>query len=162
MENMERLQKLVDTAVSNHPNDIQDATEEVLKKAGRVAWFEKLKDELVRRAIAKLVHDKRHTDNVMKRKEQGVYGGPPRGTVGRLSGQIAHGVMGYFIAGKTLGLLTGEELLETAASESEKATGHQFNVRLCRKLAQTVKGEKTVGQCFSAKKLAAVFESVKK
>lgn len=159
---MERLQTLVDSAVDTHPDSIEDAIEAVLKKANRVAWFEKLKDELIRRAIAKLIHDTRHQINVAMRSASGEYGGPATVTAGAASGRIAQGVMAYLIAGKTLGMLTGDELVETADSESERASGHQFNVRLCRELAKTVKGANTVGQKFSLAKLAAVFDRVKK
>lgn len=159
---MERLQKLVDASVDKYPGSIQDATDYVIKRANKVAWFEKLKDELIRRAILKLIHDNRHIKNVDMRMARGDYSGPAKVTAGALSGRIAQGVMAYMIAGKTLGLLTGDELRATAASEGEKASGHQFNVRLCRELAKTVKGEETVKQKFSLKKLAAVFANVKK
>lgn len=159
---MERLQKLVDAAVDQHPDSIEDATESVLTKAGKVAWFEKLKDELIRRAISKLIHDTRHHINVAMRSASGEYGGPAKVTAGAASGRIAQGVMAYMIAGKTLGMLTGDELRTTADWESERATGHQFNVRLCRELAKTVKGETTVKERFTLAKLAAVFAKVKK
>lgn len=159
---IERLQSLVDTAVDKHPDSIEDATESVLKKANRVAWFEKLKDELIRRAIARLIHDTRHKINVSMRNASGDYGGPATVVAGAASGRIAQGVMAYLIAGKTLGMLTGDELRATADSESEKASGHQFNVRLCRELAKRVKGADTVSQRFTLAKLTAVFERVKK
>ncbi len=159
---IERLQALVDSAVDQHPDSIQDATEAVLKKANRVAWFEKLKEELIRRAIAKLIHDTRHQINVAMRNASGEYGGPAKVVAGAASGRIAQGVMAYLIAGKTLGMLTGDELRTTADSESEKASGHQFNVRLCTELAKTVRGANTVGQKFTLAKLTAVFEKVKK
>ncbi len=159
---IERLQKLVDAAVDNHANSIKDATDYVLKKAGKVAWFETLKDELIRRAILGMIHDNRHQKNVEMRTARGDYGGPATVTAGEASGRIAQGVMAYMIAGKTLGLLTGDELRTTADSESEIASGHQFNVRLCRKLAQTVKGEAIVKEKFTLAKLTKVFEEVKK
>ena len=159
---MERLQKLVDSAVDKHPDSIEDAIESVLKKAGKVAWFEKLKEELLRRAIAKLIHDTRHGINVTMRKASGEYGGQAKVIAGAVSARIAQGAMAYMIAGKTLGALTGEELLATADSESEKASGHQFNVRLCRELSKTVKGESTVGQKYTVKRLQALFEKVNK
>lgn len=155
---MERLQKLVDDAVDQHPDSIEDATEAVLKKANRVQWFEKLKDELIRRAIAKLIHDTRHQINVAMRNASGDYGGPAKVTAGAASGRIAMGVMSYMIAGKTLGMLTGDELPEIAESEAARAEGHEFNVRLCRALAKIVKGEKTVKECVSATKLRAIFQ----
>lgn len=159
---MERLQKLVDDAVDQYPDSIEDATESVLKKAGRVQWFEKLKGELIRRAILGMIHDNRHGKNVAMRTASGDYGGPAKVTAGSASGRIAQGVMAYMIAGKTLGMLTGDELVSTADSESEKATGHQFNVRLCRELAKTVKGDTLVRQKFNVVKLAALFEKAKK
>lgn len=159
---MERLQKLVDVAVDQNPDSIEDATETVLKKAGRVAWFEKLKGGLIRRAIARLIHDTRHQINVEMRTAHGDYGGPAKVTAGEASGRIAQGVMLYLIAGKTLGMLTGDELRATADAESERASGHEFNTRLCRELAKTVKGEATVKQKFTLAKLTAVFERVKK
>lgn len=159
---MERLQKLVDAAVDECPDNIEDATEAVLKKTGRVQWFEKLKDELIRRAISKLIHDTRHRINVAMRSASGEYGGLAKVTAGAASGRIAQGVMAYMIAGKTLGLLTGDELRATADSESEIALGHQFNVRLCRELAKTVKGETTVKERFTLAKLTALFQKVKK
>ena len=158
---MERLQKLVDVAVDQNLDSIEDATEAVLKKASRFRWFEVLKDELIRRAIAKLIHDTRHRIDVGLRNELGEYGGLAKVTPGEASGRIAQGVMAYFIAGKTLGVLTGDELITTADSESKKAIGHQFNVGLCRELAKTVKGEDTVKQKFSPAELMEVFENVK-
>lgn len=159
---MERLQKLVDVAVDQNLDSIEDATEAVLKKANRFQWFETLKDELIRRAIAKLIHDTRHHINVGLRNESGEYGGPAKVEPGAASGRIAQGVMAYMIAGKTLGLLTGDELRITADAESKKALGHQFNVRLCRELAKTVKGGDIVKQKFTLAELVKVFEKVKK
>jgi hypothetical protein len=159
---MERLQKLVDAAVDKHPDSIEDATEAVLKKANKVQWFDTLKDELIRRAIAKLIHDTRHHINVEMRTAHGDYGGPAKVTAGEASGRIAQGVMAYLIAGKTLGMLTGDELVATADAESERASGHEFNTRLCRELAKTVKGEATVRQKFTLAKLTKVFQKVKK
>lgn len=159
---MERLQKLVDAAVDTSPNSIEDATEAVLKKAGKVQWFDKLKDELIRRAILGMIHDNRHGKNVDMRTARGDYGGPAKVTAGAASGRIAQGVMAYMIAGKTLGLLTGDELRTTADSESEIALGHQFNMRLCRELSKTVKGEDTVKQKFTLTRLTALFQKVKK
>lgn len=157
-----RLQKLADAAVDKHPDSIQDSTDYVLKRAWNLPWFVKLKNELIRRAIAKLIHDTRHQINVAMRTASGEYGGPAKVVAGSASGRIAQGVMAYLIAGKTLGMLTGDELRATADSESEKANGHQFNVRLCRELAKTVRGEDTVGQKFTLVKLAALFAKMKK
>ena len=159
---MERLQKLVDVAVDQNLDSIKDATEAVLKKANRFRWFDVLKDELIRRAIAKLIHDTRHHINVGLRNESGEYGGPAKVTAGAASGRIAQGVMAYMIAGKTLGLLTGDELRATADAESKKASGHLFIVRLCHELSKTVKGEDTVKEKFSKAELTSVFERVKK
>ncbi len=161
-KDMERLQKLVDEAVDKHLDSIEDATEAVLKKTGRVAWFEKLKDELTRRAIAGMIHDTRHRINVAMRTASGDYGGPATVTAGAASGRIAQGVMAYLIGGKTLGMLTGDELVNTADAEAERASGHQFNARLCRELARTVKGDTLVRQKFSVKKLQVVFDKVSK
>lgn len=159
---MERLQKLVDAAVDKHPSSIKDATNLVLKKASRAAWFETVTDELIRRAVLGMIHDNRHGKNVDMRMARGDYGGPAKVTAGAASGRIAQGVMAYMIAGRTLGMLTGDELNATADSEAEIASGHQFNVRLCRELAKTVKGEDTVKEKFTLAKLTAVFAKVKK
>jgi hypothetical protein len=157
---MQDLQKLVDAAVDTYPDDIVKATKSVLKTAKRKPWFAALADELIRRAVMKLIHDNRHGKNVEMRTARGDYGGPAKVTAGTASGRIAQGAMAYMIAGKTLGMMTGDDLIATADSESEKASGHQFNVKLCRKLSKTVKGGTMVRQKFSLAKLTSLFESV--
>lgn len=162
-EPQERLQALVNDAVETNPDSIDDAIDEVLKKAGKVAWFVNLADKLVRQAIRGLIQDRRHLLNVAMRGKAGQYGGKSNIDSGAMErvGKLVHGYMSYMIAGKTLAKLTGDELLATADSEAEKATGHEFNVLLCRKLAEKVKGDKIVAECFTVKTLAKVFESVR-
>jgi hypothetical protein len=162
---MQNLQKLVDAAVDAYPDDIAKATESVLKAAKRKAWFADLVDELLRRAVMTLIHATRHERNKEIRKAHGDYSNAAEMTEGTRAarekvGQIARGVMAYMIAGKTLGVMTGADLVATAGAESERASGHTFNAKLCRKLAKTVKGETMVKQKFSLAKLASLFESV--
>ena len=163
-EPQERLQALVNDAVETNPDSIDDAIDEVLKKAGKAAWFVKLAEDLITRAVRGMIQDRRHMLNVVMRGKAGQYGGKSNIDSGAMErvGKLVHGYMSYMIAGKTLAKLTGDELLATADSEAEKASGHEFNVLLCRKLAEKVKGDKMVADCFTVKTLAKVFESVRK
>ena len=104
-----------------------------------------------------ILNDMRHTINTAIKKEHGMYGGPAKVVPGEATARVALSCLGYMIAGKTLGNVLGEELEGIAQDEAAVAKGHQFNVKLCRKLKPLVADDKTVGQCLNERKLKAVF-----
>lgn len=69
-------------------------------------------------------------------------------------------VYDLFIAGKTLGTLTGEDLPNVVAHERGKANAHTFNVRLLEALVPLVPEKKRVKDCVPEKKLRAIYERV--
>ena len=157
---MEELLKLVTEEVNANPDNIEVAVDNVIRKGSRRQAWQDWTADLIRKGVLQLVHDRRHCLNVTMRNANGEYGGPAKVTIGKATSRIMAGVYSYLIAGKTLGMVTGDELPDIAASEAARADGHQFNARLCLKLARLVKGDKTVKECVSEVKLKALFEKI--
>lgn len=158
---MEALLKLVAAAVKQHPENIEASISQVVKRATGKTWWTEIKDDIIRKGIAKLVHDCRHNINTSIRRSDGSYGGPAKVTAGDAVNRIASECYGYMIAGTTLGSLTGEDLLVVGPAEAARADGHQFNAQLCAELAKLVKGTDTVAVRVTERKLKGLFDKLK-
>jgi hypothetical protein len=157
---MEALHAIAAEEAERHEDDIDAAVDAVLKRGRRLPEYPTFADGLIRNSIRHMIHDVRHAMNTAMKKANGQYGGPAIVTAGSATAAVARSVYSYMIAGKSLGSILGEELEKIAADEESRASGHQFNAKLCRALAPLVKPEKTVRECVREARLRKVFEAV--
>lgn len=157
--------KAAKKAAEKYPSDIDKAVATAEKEIRRLDEFEELVGLLVTSAVEDLVYDARHATNRRIRhsvKGRGV--AKPKVIVGRSRGvqKVCDNIYQYNIAGTTLGLLRGNQLVKTADSERAIANGHSVNVVLCLKLSKIVKGRKVVQTTVSQKRLHAIFRQSQK
>lgn len=157
----QNFKQIIMEAAEAHPDDVDAAVDASLPKLARLPEWEEYKKQLVRSAVSDLIHVYRHRENVEQRKGTGVYGGAAKVTRGRASAAIARekSLYDYFIGGKHLGSVTGEELGAIAEVESAKAATHNFHVRLCSALSRIVPKEKTVREVVTERRLKTIWES---
>lgn len=157
---MEELLKIAKEEAAKHDTDIEAAVDATLARASKTKWFAALAKDLIRRAVREFVHDQRHLVNIALRKEHGHYGGPAKVVPGEAVANVCRSLYSYMIAGRTLGVIRGEELGAIADTEAATAEGHMFNAKLARALMPLVSAEKTVRQCVAEKKLRKLFEEL--
>lgn len=157
----EAVTAIVREAVAKH-DAIGDATAEAEARIRALPDFASLVDELVRRAVAKLVGDMRHAVTTAIKKETGQYG-----TGGKIDYQQSEAVNAVFqgmydlaVAGTKLGALYGEELPAAAETERNIGNGHLANARLLDQLRPIVKDGKRVRECVPEKRLRAIWNQV--
>jgi hypothetical protein len=155
----EGLAAVVAKAVGEHtdPEKAIECVHKAIRKSGE--WS----DFLIRYAASDLVYDARHKMNVAVRSSAGEYGGPAK--VDLSSGAVASALsksphLSYFIAGRCLGDIAGEELSALADCEREKERTASFHVKLLNRLAATVPEGKAVRDCYSETKLRRLFEEL--
>lgn len=153
---------VVREANTNNPSNIENATAEALRGVKRLSSYDELVDTLVEHAVQDLVHDARHEVNRIIRQLSGAYSSKPKTLVGdspavmRAEVSVYH----YRIAGTSLGEVLGKELLDIAAHEENRANGHIFNTRLCRRLAEIVPNNKKVKNAVKEKQLKMFFSEM--
>lgn len=154
------LAAAVSDAVSRHL-DPEKAIESLLRSVKRSGEWT---DFLIAYACSDLVYDARHKMNVSVRRNAGEYGGPAKvnGESGAASNALVKSPhLHYFIAGRCLGDVFGEELGSLADCERQKAETANFHVRLLANLAERVPEGKRVRDCFTERKLANLFNSLR-
>lgn len=152
--------KIVATAVTKHRDDIDRAVEVAKGRICLLPEYPELVDLLLTDAVRHLVNDKRHSLNVALNRAAGNYSrasSAPDTSALNMAAAAATDYFNYFIAGRSLGDLAGAELPELADGEHEKGVGCFRNESILRALVPLVKGDKTVRQCVTAKKLEAIF-----
>lgn len=159
---MNGLLEIINEEVDAAPDSVETVIDHVLSRAKRRKDFGEWSGDLIRKGVSRLVYDVRHERNVAMRRQHGDYGTEAKVTAGDATARVAGSVYLYMIAGKSLGSVTGDELVDVADGEAARADGHQFNVRLCRELAKSVKGEATVRQRVSEAKLKVIFGRIEK
>lgn len=158
----EKIQQIVSQEAQRHGDDILAATNAAVSRVRKLSTFPEFVDDLVYAAIRGMIGDFRHHANVAMRREIGTSGGPPKVKPGDAANRVAADCYVYFIAGRMLGSIRGDELPEIGNAEAERAEGHQFNARLCEELAKLVPAEKTVRQAVKPGKLRSVFATLQK
>ena len=149
-----------DAALAN-PESIETAVDAALVAAAELPEWGNCADALVRRAITEMVGTARHNANVAMRSQSGEYDTRAKVVAGEAAGKVYRSHYLYLIAGKTLGQLTGAELLTTAEAEENRASGHIFNAKLCRKLAELTPDDKTVSESVSQRKMQSIWKSLR-
>lgn len=160
------LAQIVADVSDKHANDIDAAVDECERRVKRLADFADFVGDLVRQALRQQIYDCRHRANTEQRRASGFYGGAAK-VLAAASEAVRDAaseksLYDYFVAGATLGTLTGEQLRATAESERTKAEGHQFNAELCGALAAIVPDGKTVKECVKENRLRTIFSGIMK
>lgn len=156
----ESVAKIVSNAVSRYRDDCERATEFAKARICLLPEYQELVDGMITDAVRHLVNDKRHNLNVAINRAAGAYSKPTeQADVTALNAAASASVnyFNYFIAGRTLGDLSGAELPELADIEHEKGIGCFRNESILRALAPLVKGDKTVREAVKPKQLEAIF-----
>ncbi len=162
MELPESILDAVNKAARRYPDSVKDATNAAKRVCKKLPEFAEWNDSLVWCALQDQVHEARHTMNRQTRNEQGCYGGPAKVVSGASEAvhEVARSVYLYHIAGKTLGNLFGEDLLNISKGQLETSKGYLFNSRLLEKLHKMVPKTKQVREAVTEKRLKALFQEV--
>lgn len=159
----ESVAKIVSAAVAKHRDDIDRAIETAKGRICLLPEYPELLDKLLIDAVRYLVLNKRHSLNIAMNRAAGVYsqatGAKDVSALNRAAAEAVN-YFNYYIAGRTLGDLTGAELPEIADAEREKGVGCFRNESILRALVPLVKGDKTVRQSVKPKQLEAIFQRV--
>lgn len=153
---MEELNQKAAEYATKHANSIETAVDRLARWVRGRDWFPKWESELVGAQCRNAIHDARHRHNVATRKDMN--GGQSKVGISAAIGELSGKLLAYNIGGRTLGVITGEELDELRTSERERAAGHRFNAVLCEKLRPLVQDDKTVAECVSSEQLMKVWK----
>ncbi len=162
MEFPEEVYDTVKEAVEANHLDLPAALAQAEEAIRNLDCYGELIDTLVHNAIQDLVYRERHVHNVRVKTAAKAYGTEAKvKTAASATVQRVHdSLFSYYIAGKTLGQLRGEELDTVAASEEARGNGHHFNARVCRRLRGMVRDEQSVKEAVSEKRLRAIWKEV--
>lgn len=162
MELPESIVDAVKKGTNRYPDNVKKATDHANMLCQKLPEFTEWIEDLAWCALQDQVYEVRHTMNRAKREELGCYGGPAKVVSGSGKGvdRAARSVYLYHIAGKTLGNLFGEDLLNLSKTQMETSKGYVFNSRLLAKLHKMVPKTKQVREVVSEKKLKALFQEV--
>ena len=146
-------------AVEKHPESIPDAVECAERHIRQLPEFQEHINNFIRLTVQELVYRARvqmnnHARHVPRQK---VNLGESQGIK-----EAYADLFGYFVAGRTLGSLRGEELEELAVNEQSNGEGYLFRARLLRLLRTVTPDGKTVQQAVDGKKLAFIFKKAEK
>ena len=160
----ESLADIIASTTDKHPNDIGEAVKTAYSRVKRLRDYDGFLSDLVCGGLRQRIHDYRHNRNVEQRQALGDYGGAAKVDRAGSSAvaEIAEmkSAYDYFIGGKSLGMMSHEDLVSTQESESERAAGHSANADLCEQLAKITPDGKTVREAVGQRKIDAIFKSV--
>lgn len=159
----ESVSKIVSTSVAKYRDDIDKAIDQAKGRICLLPEYDELLDQLLTDAVRYLVLNKRHTLNIAVNRAAGVYSqstAPKDVSALNRAATEAVNYFNYFIAGRTLGDVSGVELPDLADGEHEKGVGCFRNESILRALVPLVKGDKTVRQAVKPKQLEAIFQRV--
>ena len=162
MEFPKSVEAIVDRAAKKFPSDISKAIDQADKEIRKLPEFDELVSMLIRKAVAQLIYDARHSVTNQIKRDSGMYGGPAKVIAGlsKSVNRVAESIYAIRIAGTMLGELFGRDLPGIADSEMAIGHGHLFNARLCQRLAALVPEDKRVQEAVKEKKLQAIFLDV--
>lgn len=124
------LVEIVKEAVTANTADITAAQKQAEKAIRKLPNFAELSNWLISHAILELCYDARHSSNVSTKRQMNYYKGS--GKVQQASETVREAyrnIMDYYIAGTTIGNLTGEMLPAIYEAEIERGNGHIANAR---------------------------------
>ena len=164
-------------ASDDNPDDITAAKKAAKRKLERRPDWPDLVERLVDEALLDKIHQMRHRSNCeIKRALNPTLSsqadpptpstpkattGPPKVVAGRsrIAGKIAQEVnyLNYFVDGRTLGSILGEELPELADQERMMGQEHYAKAALYERLSAIVPKKKRVSQAISNGRLGQLF-----
>lgn len=154
--------RIVKEETSRHPNDIPQAVIATERRIRQLPEFNAIVSELITSAVRDLIYDERHTANVRIKNGSGYYAERPasNGTGSPAVNAAYESVLTYYIAGRQLGELLGEELAGIAEGERGKAAGHTFNAELLDYLGPRVAAGRKVRDVFTDRQLRKQFNRI--
>lgn len=163
MQLPQSIVKAAQAAADANPTDVNAATDAALAAIQSLPEFADLAGLLVREAVQGEVYAARHRTNVQIKREQGLYGQPPKVVVGRSADidRIYESVYNIRIGGTVLGELTGDAIPRLRAGELASAAGHQLNAALLMWLENKgVRGDKRVRDVVSERQLKKALQEL--
>jgi hypothetical protein len=165
MEASERVLEIVAESSAKYADDVTKAIDDAERKVRKLPEFPSLVSNMVRGYIQDLVYDARHATKRQMKKEHGQYGGPSKVIVGssKIVNEVSLSSLYQLpMDGTILGLIFGSDLVGIAEREQSKADGHDFNARLCLRLAPLVPKNKRVQEAVTEKVLKTLYDQVVK
>lgn len=159
----QELLELVRAAATRHPDSIENAVDDAFNTWRAHPHYEDHVSRLVRGMVQELIYRERVQANVAIRRAAGSYVQPGKVSIASaaVNAVATECYLNYFIAGRALGSIRGDELPAISEAERERANGHDFNARLCDKLASLVTRDRTVGECVSEQRLKRIFRELR-
>jgi hypothetical protein len=161
----ETVHDIINEVVTQFPNDIPGAIKAAEQRLRALPEFDDLVATLITSAVQDLIYQRRGAVNVRLRCAAGEFDTKPRTRLQDSPDTLIvwDNVYGYYIAGRTLGEVRGEDLEAIEEGERNVSKGHEFNAELCRWLRQQgVAGEQRVKDVVSEKKLRTAFRRIRK
>ena len=154
----EAVREVAEKMARKYPENADKAVKETERRVKALPEFKTFVDDLVRSGLAHIVWNVRHVSNVQMRRDNGGYGTESKVGVTDETSKAFQSVYDYFIGGRVLGMLKGEDLSDIAAGEESRAEGHAFNGRLLRALQSMVPADQTVKDAVPERKLKQLFK----
>jgi hypothetical protein len=160
----DNILSIIEASVERYPDDIEEAVEFSINKVQSLPEYTSFVQTLVTDVIRRYIHEVRHDQTRKVKRSLGLYGcqSKIKTTSSTVSAVYSTIYDKWFIAGKSLGSITGEELPKIAASERMKSSGHIINARLCEELVPLVFGKNTVRDSVHENKLKAIVKKIEK
>lgn len=154
---MEDLNRIAREEAHENPNSIDEAVDATLVRLRELPTFDDMVNEMVRAGVRSVIEHFRHMANKAARRAAGCYGGRAKVRAGLAVNKVSLDYYGYYIGGRTLGKIMGEELDELGAAEAARAKGSLFNSALCTFLSPLVPEGKNVEECVTGEELGKIF-----
>ncbi len=155
--------RVIEEVVQKYPSDIDTGVKVAVRSIRGLSVFGDFEKDLIQDAVRGMIHDVRSRMNHQARKEAGVYGQPAK-VVSGLSQEVnaiaekLYRGDSYYMAGKCLSDIRGEEFDDIIESESKTIGGHEFNIRLATALKKVVPNGKSVRNTLSDTRLRKIFD----
>ena len=144
-------------------NDIQLATEEACRGIKELDNYEEIIEGLLLMAVKELIYRERQTILRTIKKSVGKYDSVPKISIGKSGAvrKIYQSIYNMTIGGKTLGVMTGDEVLATALQERNQGNGKLVNATFLEKLGRIVPSNRTVKQSVPESKVRELFREAR-
>lgn len=162
METPKAITAVINGVVGKYPGNLARQKKTAKASIRRLPEYDDYVEGLVDQAVELLVYNCRHISNCAQKRSCGEYGQAARVLVaGSDSVRKAHSMYNYNIAGRTLGMLLGEELDALAETQFAAGNGCHVNARLLWGLAEIVPASKRVMDVVGEGKLNHLLKSAK-
>lgn len=151
------------TAALAHPTSVKDAAIALGDALKSIEGYDAWLTDLLRRELLELVYKARHSQNVQLRKAAGDYATTSTVATAEASSRAfsLSYLDTYFIAGRVLGDIRGDELPTLIHHQREAAGGYLLNARLLETLQRRVAGEARVRDRVSDAEVAKIITGLR-